>query len=63
MDPAAELFKKLRESGWEPSEDKENPDNYPVKIENPVGTLTKEGTRQNGGHCLSILRMIKWKRG
>tara|TARA_B100001029_G_scaffold157996_1_gene144383 strand:- start:23070 stop:24734 length:1665 start_codon:yes stop_codon:yes gene_type:complete len=47
MDPAAEPFKKLRESGWEPSEDMKNPDNYPVKIENPVGTLTKEGTRQN----------------
>ena len=47
MDPAAEPFKKLRESGWEPSEEMKNPDNYPVKIENPVGTLTKEGTRQN----------------
>ena len=47
MDPAAEPFKKLRESGWEPSEDMKNPDNYPVKIENPKGTLTREGTRQN----------------
>ena len=47
MDPAAEPFKKLRESGWEPSEDMKNPDNYPVKIDNPNGTLTKEGTRQN----------------
>ena len=47
MDPAAEPFKKLRESGWEPSEEMKNPDNYPVKIENPKGTLTKEGTRQN----------------
>ena len=42
MDPAAEPFKKLRESGWEPSEDMKNPDNYPVKIDNPNGTLTKE---------------------
>ena len=47
MDPAAEPFKKLRESGWESSEDMKNPDNYPVKIDNPNGTLTKEGTRQN----------------
>ena len=47
MDPAAEPFKKLRDSGWEPSEDMKNPDNYPVKIDNPNGTLTKEGTRQN----------------
>lgn len=47
MDPAAEPFKKLRESGWEPSDEMKNPDNYPVKIENPKGTLTKEGTRQN----------------
>ncbi len=47
MDPAAEPFKKLRASGWEPSEDMKNPDNYPVKIENPKGTLTREGTRQN----------------
>ena len=47
MDPAAEPFKKLRESGWEPSEEMKNPDNYPVQIGNPNGTLTKEGTRQN----------------
>jgi malate synthase len=47
MDPAAEPFKKIRESGWEPSENMKNPDNYPVKIEKPSGTLTKEGTRQN----------------
>tara|TARA_Y100001970_G_scaffold59490_2_gene75689 strand:- start:12803 stop:14467 length:1665 start_codon:yes stop_codon:yes gene_type:complete len=47
MDPAAEPFKKLRGSGWEPTEEMKNPDNYPVKIENPNGTLTKEGTRQN----------------
>ena len=47
MDPAAEPFKRLRESGWEPSEEMKNPDNYPVNIGNPKGTLTKEGTRQN----------------
>ncbi len=47
MDPAAEPFKKLRGSGWEPTEEMKNPDNYPVKIEKPNGTLTKEGTRQN----------------
>jgi malate synthase len=47
MDPASEPFKKLRESGWEPTDEMKNPDNYPVKIDNPNGTLTKEGTRQN----------------
>ena len=47
MDPAAEPFKKLHESGWLPTEDMKNPDNYPIKIEKPNGILTKEGTRQN----------------
>jgi len=47
MDPAAEPFKKIRESGWKPTENMKDPDNYPVKIEKPNGTLTKEGTRQN----------------
>lgn len=47
MDPAAEPFKKLQKSGWKPTDEMKNPDNYPVKIEKPNGTLTKEGTRQN----------------
>ena len=47
MDPAAEPFKKIRESGWLPTEDMKKPDNYPIKIEKPNGILTKEGTRQN----------------
>ncbi|MBA31268.1 MAG: hypothetical protein CL748_01895 [Chloroflexi bacterium] len=47
MDSAAEPFKKLASSGWEPSENMKIPENYPVNIDNPSGKLTKEGTRQN----------------
>lgn len=47
MDPAAEPFKKIHESGWVPTENMKKPDNYPIKIEKPNGILTKEGTRQN----------------
>ena len=47
MDSAAEPFKKLSGSDWKPSEEMKIPENYPVKIDNPSGKLTREGTRQN----------------
>ena len=47
MKSAGDPFKDLRNSGWEPSPDMANPDNYPVKIETPEGPVTQEGTRQN----------------
>ena len=47
MKSAGDPFKELRNSGWEPSPDMANPDNYPVNIETPEGPVTQEGTRQN----------------
>ncbi len=47
MKTAAEPFKTLRASGWTPTPEMANPDNYPVKIEVPAGPITIEGTRRN----------------
>lgn len=47
MNTAAEPFKKLWGSGWHPTPEMTNPDNYPVTIEVPAGTITIEGTRRN----------------
>jgi malate synthase len=47
MKTAAEPFKTLRASGWTPTPEMANPDNYPVKIEVPAGPITVEGTRRN----------------
>ena len=47
MKSAGDPFKDLRNSGWEPSPEMANPDNYPVDIETPGGPVTQEGTRQN----------------
>ena len=47
MKSAGDPFKELRNTGWEPSPDMANPDNYPVNIETPEGPVTQEGTRQN----------------
>src|SRR5262249_4022124 len=40
-------FKALIGSGWKPTREMANPDNYPVRIEVPVGPITLEGTRRN----------------
>jgi malate synthase len=47
MKTAADPFKKLIGSGWTPTADMANPDNYPVRIEVPAGPITLEGTRRN----------------
>ena len=47
MGPAGAPFKELRGSGWRPTPEMADPDNFPVKIETPKGPLTLEGTRQN----------------
>ena len=47
MKPAADPFKELRATGWKPTAEMGNPDNYPVNIETPEGPVTQEGTRQN----------------
>ncbi|MBI2152747.1 MAG: hypothetical protein HYU24_03455 [Candidatus Rokubacteria bacterium] len=47
MKTAAQPFRDLRASGWKPTPEMANPDNYPVKIEVPAGPITLEGTRRN----------------
>ncbi len=44
---AADPFKELYASGWRPTEEMKNPDNFPVKIETPDGFVSQEGTRRN----------------
>src|SRR5207248_4864118 len=47
MKTAAAPFKRLIGSGWTPTSEMANPDNYPVRIEVPAGPITLEGTRRN----------------
>ena len=47
MKTAADPFKELRSSGWRPTPDMADPDNYPVEIKVPEGPITVEGTRRN----------------
>jgi malate synthase len=47
MKPAADPFKELIASGWTPSPDMADPDNYPIEIRVPEGPVTIEGTRRN----------------
>lgn len=47
MSAAAEPFERLRASGWEPSPDMYDPDNFPVNITAPDGPITTEGSRRN----------------
>jgi malate synthase len=47
MKTAGDPFKRLIVSGWNPSPEMANPDNYPVKIAVPAGPVTVEGTRRN----------------
>jgi malate synthase len=47
MNTAADPFKEIAVSGWKPSPDMANPDNYPIEINVPEGPITIEGTRRN----------------
>ena len=47
MKTAADPFKALIGSGWTPTPEMANPENYPVRIEVPAGPITLEGTRRN----------------
>ena len=47
MKTAADPFKELRNSGWEPSPDMYDPDNFPVNITVPDGQVTTAGSRRN----------------
>jgi malate synthase len=47
MNVAAGPFKALIDSGWEPTTEMADPDNYPIEIQRPDGPITLEGTRRN----------------
>src|SRR5438876_1305245 len=47
MKTAGDPFKKLIGSGWKPTAQMADPDNYPVAIKVPEGPVTVEGTRRN----------------
>src|SRR5436309_10202268 len=47
MKTAGDPFKRLLGSGWRPTAQMANPDNYPVTIKTPDGPITVEGTRRN----------------
>ena len=47
MKTAADPFKDLRDSGWEPSPDMYEPENFPVNITVPEGQVTTGGSRRN----------------
>jgi malate synthase len=47
MKTAADPFKALIGSGWRPTPEMANPDNYPIRLEVPAGPITLDGTRRN----------------
>ena len=47
MTTAADPFKELQSTGWEPTAAMADPDNYPVEITVPEGPITVDGTRRN----------------
>ena len=47
MKTAGDPFKALIGSGWKPTAQMANPDNYPVVIKVPEGPITVDGTRRN----------------
>jgi malate synthase len=47
MKTAGDPFKTLIGSGWKPTAQMANPDNYPIVISVPEGPITVEGTRRN----------------
>ena len=55
MKTAAEPFKKLRNSGWEPTDYMKNPENYPVELQVPNGPITTAGTRRNARMVIEYL--------
>lgn len=55
MKAAAEPFKRLRASGWQPSPEMADPENYPVEIRCPEGPITVEGTRRNARMLVEYL--------
>jgi malate synthase len=55
MKTAADPFKQLRASGWRPTPEMANPDNYPIEIKVPEGPITMGGTRRNARMLIEYL--------
>ena len=55
MKTAADPFKELRATGWEPTAEMADPDNYPIQIEVPEGPITVGGTRRNARMVIEYL--------
>ena len=55
MKTAADPFKELRATGWEPTVEMADPDNYPIQIEVPEGPITVGGTRRNARMVIEYL--------
>lgn len=55
MKAAADPFKELHNSSWEPTPEMMNPSHYPVRIKVPEGNITIEGTRRNVRMLLEYL--------
>ena len=55
MKTAADPFKELRATGWEPTAEMADPDNYPILIEVPEGPVTVDGTRRNARMVIEYL--------
>ncbi len=55
MKTAADPFKELRATGWEPTPEMADPDNYPIRIEVPEGPITVGGTRRNARMVIEYL--------
>jgi len=47
MKTAADPFRQLIASGFQPTREMADPERYPVKLEVPTGPITVEGTRRN----------------
>src|SRR5207249_3551929 len=61
MKTAADPFKEFQASGWKPTAEMANPDNYSPEIKVPAGPITVEGTRRNARMLLEYLE--GWLRG
>ena len=63
MKTAADPFKELRSTGWEPTPDMADPDNYPVEIKVPEGPITVDGTRRNARMLIEYIEAWLTGRG
>jgi malate synthase len=55
MKTAADPFKQLCASGWKPTPEMANPDNYRIEIKVPEGPITVGGTRRNARMLIEYL--------